>query len=73
MIAALQDFWGNQGCVIVQPYDMEIGAGTFILPLFYALWVLNPGEPLTFSLAAVRQMVGMVIIQTVCSIIINFK
>lgn len=29
MIAALQDFWGGQGCVIVQPYDMEIGAGTF--------------------------------------------
>jgi len=29
MIAALQQFWSDQGCVIVQPYDMEIGAGTF--------------------------------------------
>lgn len=29
MIATLQDFWAEQGCVIVQPYDMEIGAGTF--------------------------------------------
>ena len=29
MIAALQDFWGGQGCVIVQPFDMEVGAGTF--------------------------------------------
>ncbi len=29
MIATLQAFWANQGCVIVQPLDMEIGAGTF--------------------------------------------
>lgn len=29
MILALQSYWGQQGCVIVQPYDMEIGAGTF--------------------------------------------
>jgi len=25
----LQKFWGNYGCVILQPYDMEVGAGTF--------------------------------------------
>lgn len=29
MIAALQHFWSAQGCVIVQPFDMEVGAGTF--------------------------------------------
>jgi len=29
MIAALQAFWAEQGCVIVQPFDMEVGAGTF--------------------------------------------
>jgi glycyl-tRNA synthetase alpha chain len=29
MIAALQAFWAAEGCVIVQPYDMEVGAGTF--------------------------------------------
>ncbi len=29
LIHALQDYWGKQGCVIVQPYDMEMGAGTF--------------------------------------------
>jgi glycyl-tRNA synthetase alpha chain len=29
MIAILQDFWSAAGCVLVQPYDMEIGAGTF--------------------------------------------
>ncbi len=29
LIHALQDYWGKQGCVILQPYDMEMGAGTF--------------------------------------------
>lgn len=29
MILALQDFWQKQGCVLMQPYDMPSGAGTF--------------------------------------------
>ncbi|MEM8662795.1 MAG: glycine--tRNA ligase subunit alpha [Pseudomonadota bacterium] len=29
MILALQTFWAGRGCVILQPYDMEVGAGTF--------------------------------------------
>jgi glycyl-tRNA synthetase alpha chain len=29
LIHALQDYWSRQGCVIVQPLDMEVGAGTF--------------------------------------------
>ncbi len=29
MILNLHQFWANQGCVILQPYDMEVGAGTF--------------------------------------------
>ncbi len=29
LIQALQAFWEQQGCVILQPYDMEVGAGTF--------------------------------------------
>lgn len=29
LILALQDFWAQQGCVIIQPLDMEVGAGTF--------------------------------------------
>ncbi|HEV2366043.1 MAG TPA: glycine--tRNA ligase subunit alpha [Caulobacteraceae bacterium] len=28
LILALQDFWRGQGCVILQPYDLEVGAGT---------------------------------------------
>jgi len=29
LILALHRFWADQGCVIHQPYDMEMGAGTF--------------------------------------------
>lgn len=29
LILNLHQFWANQGCVILQPYDMEVGAGTF--------------------------------------------
>ena len=29
LILALQQFWAAQGCVIVQPLDLEVGAGTF--------------------------------------------
>ena len=29
LILKLQDYWARQGCVILQPYDMEVGAGTF--------------------------------------------
>jgi glycyl-tRNA synthetase alpha chain len=29
VILALQTYWGGQGCAVLQPYDMEVGAGTF--------------------------------------------
>ena len=29
LILTLHDYWSEQGCVILQPYDMEMGAGTF--------------------------------------------
>jgi len=29
LILTLQDYWAKRGCVILQPYDMEVGAGTF--------------------------------------------
>jgi glycyl-tRNA synthetase alpha chain len=42
IIFALQKFWGDRGCVIQQPYDVEVGAGTFNPATF--LRVLGP-EP----------------------------
>jgi glycyl-tRNA synthetase alpha chain len=29
LVARLNSFWGDQGCALLQPYDMEVGAGTF--------------------------------------------
>ena len=29
LILTLHDYWAQYGCVILQPYDMEVGAGTF--------------------------------------------
>lgn len=29
LILRLQQYWSEQGCVLLQPYDMEVGAGTF--------------------------------------------
>jgi glycyl-tRNA synthetase alpha chain len=29
LIFALQKYWSNLGCIVLQPYDMEMGAGTF--------------------------------------------
>ena len=28
LVLKLQDYWGQKGCAILQPYDMEVGAGT---------------------------------------------
>jgi glycyl-tRNA synthetase alpha chain len=42
LILALQDFWAKRGCLIVQPVDIETGAGTFNPHTF--LRVLGP-EP----------------------------
>ena len=29
LILSLQTFWADQGCILMQPYDLEVGAGTF--------------------------------------------
>jgi glycyl-tRNA synthetase alpha chain len=42
LILRLQSYWGKQGCALLQPYDMEVGAGTFHTATF--LRALGP-EP----------------------------
>ena len=42
IIFALERFWADQGCIIEQPYDIEVGAGTFLPATFFR--VLGP-EP----------------------------
>ena len=29
LILRLNDYWDRRGCALLQPYDMEMGAGTF--------------------------------------------
>src|SRR6266516_556016 len=40
LVARLTDFWSSRGCVIQQPYDVEVGAGTMSPETF--LRVLGP-------------------------------
>ncbi len=42
VILNLQQFWGSRGCAVQQPYDIEVGAGTFNPSTFFR--VLGP-EP----------------------------
>ncbi|HXX58408.1 MAG TPA: glycine--tRNA ligase subunit alpha [Thermodesulfovibrionales bacterium] len=42
IILKLHEFWAKKGCVLLQPYDMEVGAGTFHPATFFR--VLGP-EP----------------------------
>ena len=42
IILRLQDFWAKKGCLIWQPYDIEVGAGTMNPATF--LKVLGPGS-----------------------------
>ena len=44
VILRLQDFWNKKGCVLLQPYDIEVGAGTFHTATF--LRSIGP-EPLS--------------------------
>lgn len=50
MIQALNDYWGKQGCIIQQPYDIEKGAGTmnpatFLRALGPEPWRVAYAEP----------------------------
>lgn len=42
LIGKLQQFWSDKGCILLQPYDIEVGAGTFHPATFFR--VLGP-EP----------------------------
>ena len=42
IIAKLSDYWAKKGCAILQPYDMEVGAGTFHPATFFGS--LGPKE-----------------------------
>ena len=37
IILKLQSYWADQGCALLQPYDMEVGAGTSHTATFLSL------------------------------------
>jgi glycyl-tRNA synthetase alpha chain len=72
-ILNLQKYWSKQGCVVLQPYDIEVGAGTF-----HPATTLRSLGPKPWKAAYVQPSrrptdgrYGK--IQIDCSIIINFK
>ena len=63
LILTLQQFWAEQGCVILQPYDMPMGAGTS-----------HTGTRLPMrSHRAAPPMAAMAKTPTGCSTIISFR
>src|SRR5713226_7320555 len=42
LILQLQEYWGDRGCVIQQPYDIEVGAGTMHPETFLRVLGPNP-------------------------------
>lgn len=35
LILSLQNYWAEKGCCLIQPYDLEMGAGTFHPSTFF--------------------------------------
>jgi hypothetical protein len=74
LILNLQNFWNRQGCALLQPYDMEVGAGTSHTATF--LRALGP-EPWRAAYVQLRLAQGWALwrwhVPIDCSITINFK
>ena len=45
IILTLQEYWDKQGCALLQPYDMEVGAGTSHTATFLRAIGPEPGAP----------------------------
>ena len=74
IILNLQLYWAKQGAVILQPYDMEVGAGTFHpATTLRALGLTRSGAQPMFSHRAAQPMGVMVKTRTGYSIIISFR
>ena len=71
IIMNFQKFWGKHGCVILQPYDMEVGAGITQNNIEIAWHQTMEGH--TYNHQEDQQTVGMVKIQIDYNTIINIK
>jgi len=73
LIFALERFWANQGCVIQQPYDTEVGAGTFHPATFLRSLGPEPWRVAYVEPSAAPPMADTARIRTGSSIIINTR
>ena len=73
LILNLQRYWADQGCVILQPYDMEMGAGTFHPATVLRALGPEPWHAAMCSPRADRPMGAMARTRTAFSIIISSK
>ena len=72
IILKLQHFWASKGCVVIQPYDSEVGAGTFHTATLARL-VLRTGAPAMPSPVAALPTAVTARIPTACSTIISSR
>ena len=73
IIMNLQHYWAQQGCVVMQPYDSEVGAGTFHTATTLRSLDLTPGAPAIRSRAAARPTAATVRTPTACSTTISSR
>ena len=73
LIFKLQQFWAEQGCVVLQPLDMEVGAGTFHPATFLRAVGLKAGTPRMCSPAAALRTAATARTLTGCSSTTSFK
>ena len=72
-ILTLQQYWNKQGCALLQPYDMEVGAEPHILQRFYVRLARNPGRLHTCSLRVGQKTAVTAKIRIGCSTTISFR
>ncbi len=73
LIFALERYWADQGCIILQPYDMEVGAGTFHTATFLRSIGPEPGVPPMCSPPAAPPTAVMAKIPTAFSTTTSFR
>ena len=73
MILTLQKFWSSNGCMLMQAYDTEKGAGTMSPYTFLRAIGPEPWNAAYVEPSVVQLMDAMVKIQTVYTNIINSK
>ena len=73
MILTLQQFWSDQHCVVMQPYDTEKGAGTMNPMTFLRSIGPEPWNVAYVEPSRRQQMAAMVKTLIVFISIINFK